>query len=118
MSCWFCKYNQTEQAKTFVTFVIDHLGTMSMEEMASEISEKIPETKETIYMHFTSHTLHPSLRITSMLRGLLDLSDQMKLSLSNDDGHCDPKALDAFLKLQAHILNIYKMGDTNRLMFG
>ena len=122
MSCWLCRFNTTEPAKLYHTFVVENLGTMSLDEMALEISSKQPEcAKEDVKRHFQQHSLHPSIRITIMLRSLLDISDSLKHSVTalDDAGHAsvDTRVLDAYLKLQTQILTIYRMGDTKRLMF-
>ena len=117
MSCWLCRFNHTTEAKTYHTFVIENLGRMSLDQMALDISEKIPDSREQITQHFQSHTLHPSLKITAMLRELLTLSTSMKDSLQDEQGRLDPRAVDAYLKLQMQILTIYKLGETKKLMF-
>lgn len=121
--CWLCKYNNTDEAKAYTTFVVENLGRMSIEQMARDLQEKIPDnTKEQIMLHFEAHSLHPSIRITQMLRNLLDLSRDMKASMvavDPDSGHVsvDVKALDAYLKLQTQIISIYKVGEVRKLMF-
>lgn len=121
MCCWLCKFNHTEEAKMFHSFFIDHLGSMTMEEMAAEIAEKIPDTSEQILLHFDQHTLHPSVKITHMLRNLFDISKDLKSSIISVDENkhttVDVKTLESYLKVQSQIMSIYRTGDLKKLLF-
>lgn len=117
MNCWLCRYNHTDEAKTYLTFVLDNLGHMSIEQMATDIAEKASDrlTKDGVLEHFANHTLHPTLRITDMLRSLLRLSAQM--DTRDENGRLDPKNVEMYLKVQNQIIMIYKIGESKRLMF-
>ena len=117
MSCWLCKFNHTAECKAYHAFVVENLGRMSMDQMALQIEEKIPDTHADIIEHFTNHTLHPSLKITAMLRSLLSLSETMQSALTDENGRLDPRAVEAYLKLQTQIISIYKIGESKKLMF-
>jgi hypothetical protein len=78
-------------------------------------------THSMIKEHIYSHTLNPVVRIGIMLRGLLDLDDKMKNDLYKIDAQgqslgLDPKMIDAYLRLQNQVINLYK-SDPARLPF-
>ena len=116
-----CRYNNTEEAKLYLSFVIENLGTMSIEQMAQELAAKIPDPPELIVEHFYEHSLHPSIRITHILRTLLELSKELKANIMGVDEHgnraVDVKAADVYLKMQNQIIAIYKVGDMRKLLF-
>lgn len=121
MNCWLCRFNQTDDAKTYMAFVLDNIGQMSMDQMAADIAAKLTDTEMTaqgVLEHFHHHTLHPTLRITEMLRSLLRMSSQMDRDIRDENGRLDPKGVEMYLKLQNQIIAIYRIGESKRLMFG
>ena len=125
--CWLCLYNQTNDARLFHTFVVENVGSMSPDMMATEISRKLttlyPEENgtsvEDCLAHIKHHTLTPVVRLSMMLRNLLKISDNMSVTLEGlgQDVSGDLKLVDAYLKVQTQILLLYKNPETNKMLF-
>jgi hypothetical protein len=110
-------------------FIQDHVGTMDLDILAAEVhNELVGQVNtagvdvRTVKEHITTHTLHPTVRLGVTLRHLLDLSDQVRGDLRKVDANgqsmgLDPKMIDAYIRLQGQILNVYK-SESNRMMFG
>ena len=113
-------------------FIEENIGIMHIDAIAHEVhlelSNRTSMSDECDVMspcmvkeHICSHTLNPTIRIGIMLRSLLDLDNKMKNDLYKLDsqGQClglDPKMIDAYLRLQNQVINLYK-SDPSRLPF-
>jgi len=127
--CWLCKYNQTTDAKILTSYIVDNAGTMEPAQVASQVSLDLkmnfPDAEGTdadmCLKHIETHTLNPICRISSMLRALLRLNDELQATLRrlDEDGNTtiDPKLVETYLKVQAQIMSIYRQTETNKLMF-
>jgi hypothetical protein len=127
--CWLCRYNQTPDAKILCSFITDNAGTMEPAQVASQVSQDLkmnfPDAEgtdvEMCLQHIETHTLNPICRISSMLRALLRLSDDLQATLRrlDEQGNCalDPKLVETYLKVQAQIISIYRQTEVNKLMF-
>ena len=129
MRCWLCTHNTDHLAVSMTQFIQDHVGTMDMDILAAEVHNELSGQIDTdgidvrtVKEHITTHTLNPTVRLGVTLRNLLDLSEQVRGDLRKVDATgqsmgLDPKMIDAYIRLQGQILNVYK-SETNRMMFG
>jgi hypothetical protein len=128
MSCWLCKFNTSRHAMTMTQFIQANIGTMDLDTLTSEVHAALAAQHDlptisaaTIKEHIVSHTLNPTVRLGITLRNLLDLSDQVRGDLCKTDAKgenmgLDPKMIDAYIRLQSQIVNVYK-SETNKMMF-
>lgn len=123
-TCWLCAYTHTSDAKTISSFITDNVGSISHVcialQVAEDLQERYPDAEgtsvEAIIRHIESHTLHPTCRIATMLRNLLRLCDQLQTSLQNEEV-VDVKTVETYLKVQSQILQIYRLNETNKMLF-
>lgn len=127
--CWLCQYNHTTDAKTLGSYIVDNMGCASTFSVALQVSqdlqERFPDAEGTCHQsvlrHIESHSLNPTCRIATMLRGLLRLSDDMQQNLRkfDEEGNAtmDPKLVETYLKVQSQIMAIYRTSETNKLLF-
>ena len=123
-SCWLCQYTHTTDAKTISGFITDNVGSISHVcialQVAEDLQDRYPDAEgtsvEAVIRHIECHTLHPTCRIATMLRNLLKLSDQLQNTLSQEET-ADVKTIDTYLKVQSQILQIYKLNETNKMLF-
>lgn len=110
-------------------FIHDNIGTMNTRTLACEVNaelrrrqpDELEISEDIIYEHIQSHTLNPTIRLGITLRNMLDLGDSVRGSLQKIDTHgqnmgLDPKMIDAYIRIQAQILNLYK-SETNKMVF-
>ena len=127
--CWLCKFNTHKDAVEMHQFINDNIGTMSTRTLACKVLNELKtrqpnedEIHETvIHEHIQSHTLNPTIRLGITLRNMLDLSESVRGSLQKIDTHgqnmgLDPKMIDAYIRIQGQILNLYK-SETNKMLF-
>ena len=130
MECWLCKFNQTPQARFAQLFMCQNVGSMEPSIMASEISKdlllQLPAdtpglTASEILEHINTHSLTPVIRLGAMLRSLLEVSEDLRLTMKSYDENGSPvvciKTTDAWLKVQANIMALYSKGELNRMLF-
>jgi len=127
--CWLCQYTHTADAKTLSAYIADNAGSSSMHciaaQVSSDLQDRYPDapgtSAEDVLRHIENHSLHPTCRIATMLRGLLRLSDDLQQSLRkfDEDGNAimEPKLVETYLKVQSQIMQIYRTTETNRLLF-
>ena len=138
VNCFLCRYYNTHKdAIEMNQFIEENIGYMNLDVIAQEVHTELTKrsrngmtddidnlaiiSQSMIKEHITSHTLNPVIRIGIMLRGLLDLDDKMKNDLYKVDtqGQClglDPRMIDAYLRLQNQVINLYK-SDPAKLPF-
>ncbi len=128
-SCWLCQFNHTSDAKTLTSFIAENMGCASTTTIAQQVAEdlqnRFPDAAGTSYeaclAHIENHTLHPTCRISVMLRSLLKLSDDLQQNLRkfDEDGNTimDSKLVETYLKVQSQIMQIYRTNETNKLLF-
>ena len=133
MRCWLCQFNTNRHAILMNQFIQDNIATMDLDTIAIEVSNALTSNAtacsgnglidaQTVKEHITSHTLNPTVRLGVALRSLLDLSEKVRGDLDKKDANgqsmgLDPKMIDAYIRLQSQILNVYK-SETNKMMFG
>jgi hypothetical protein len=130
--CFLCRFSNHRDAVDMNQFIEENMGFMNLDAIAREVhlelinrnhgmTDSEPMTEQGVREHITSHTLNPVIRVGIMLRGLLDLDDKMKNDLYKVDaqGQClglDPKMIDAYLRLQNQVINLYK-SDPSKLPY-
>jgi hypothetical protein len=122
--CWLCQFTHTSDAKTISSFITDNVGSIShfciAVQVAEDLQDRYPDAEgtsvEAVVKHIESHTLHPTCRIATMLRNLLKLSDDLQTVLKQDET-ADAKTIDTYLKVQSQILQIYRLNETNKMLF-
>lgn len=114
-------------------FIEENIGTMNVDAIAHEVSRELSEcesmmdhdsahvSEAMVKEHILSHTLNPVIKVGIMLRGLFDLDDKMKRDLYKVDAQgqnlgLDPKMIDAYLRLQNQMINVYK-SDPSKLPY-
>jgi len=130
VNCFLCRFNTHKDAIEMNQFIEENIGHMHPDVIAqdvyAELDNRMTDEHESrspgmIKEHICSHTLNPVIRIGIMLRGLVDLDDKMKNDLYKIDAQgqslgLDPKMIDAYLRLQSQVINLYK-SDPARLPF-
>ena len=129
--CYLCRYNNTNRDVVEMNqFIEENIGHMHPDAIAHEVHcellNRMTDGCESrsvgmIRDHIYTHTLNPVVRIGIMLRGLVDLDDKMRNDLYKIDAQgqslgLDPKMIDAYLRLQSQVINLYK-SDPARLPF-
>jgi hypothetical protein len=130
VDCFLCRFNTHRDAIEMNQFIEENIGHMHPDVIAqdvhAELANRMTDGHESmspsmIKEHIYSHTLNPVIRIGIMLRGLVDLDDKMRNDLYKIDAQgqslgLDPKMIDAYLRLQSQVINLYK-SDPARLPF-
>ena len=131
--CFLCRFSADHNAVNMNKFIEENIGTMHPDIIAQEVHTVLSQlmdtndgsasliSVETIKEHIYLHTLNPVVRTGVMLRSLVDLEEKMKAELFKTDSQgqnagLDPKRIEAFLRLQAQQMNLYRTNPT-RLMF-
>ena len=130
--CFLCRFNNHRDAIDMNQFIEENVGFMNVDAVAREVHLELVNrnqgmtdseamTEQGVKDHITSHTLNPVIRVGVMLFGNLELYDKMKNDLYKVDsqGQClglDPKMIDAYLRLQNQVINLYK-SDPSRLPY-
>jgi hypothetical protein len=135
-SCFLCRFNTHKDAVDMHQFIEENIGLMHLDTLSNEVHLELMNRCQGSSMmnefvdgmhpvvvreHISSHTLNPVIRMGIMLRGLLDLDNKMKNDLHKLDAQgqslgLDPKMIEAYLRLQTQVVNLYKC-DPNRMMF-
>lgn len=127
--CWLCLHSMHAVTRLVQSYVTENAGVVCPEimshEMSREIKKEFPGARGAepaqCLIHLNNHSLTPAVRVSSMLRSLLELSDDMKKTLRSfdDDGNpvLDTKTIETYLKLQNQILTVYRQSETNRMLF-
>ena len=127
--CWLCDYNREPEARKVNKYLSENAGTMGVPQMAAAVHDVLtsvmPECQgidlNIVTEHITSHTLMPAVRVAGILRSLLDLNDKLAtiLSTEDEDGNVviDSKNVNSYIKVTDQIMQMYKSGDVNRLLF-
>jgi hypothetical protein len=132
--CFLCRFNTHRDSIEMHQFIQENVGSMHIDNLSQEVHTELANRHEpmddscgesirmeVIREHITTHTLNPVVRIGIMLRELLDLKDQVRGDLHKTDtnGHhmgLDPKMIDAYLRLQSQIVNVYK-SEPSKMLF-
>jgi hypothetical protein len=129
-TCWLCEYNNDPEAMRLGKFLADNAPHMGIEQLTNAIYERLNmvdpngmgHEKEDIRNHIQTHVLTPSVKISCVLRALIQLLDKLENGLlsTGDDNITiiDAKNVGVYLKIVSEVMSIYKNGDCNKLMFG
>jgi len=128
MRCWLCEYSMDPLAQQISKYMIENAGAMGPTQMAICIHEKLVQTDpdaegiglDDILEHINSHTLNPSVRISTMMRNLLDLSDKLSTMLIVREGSqimVEKQNVSIYLKVVNEIMQMYKTSEPNKLLF-
>jgi hypothetical protein len=127
--CWLCDYNREPEARKVNKFLNENAGSMGVPQMAAAIHDVLTSMLpgcqgidlDTVTEHITSHTLMPAVRVAGILRKLLDLNEKLATTLSSEDEEgnlvIDGKNVNSFIKVSDQIMQMYKSGNVNRLLF-
>lgn len=127
--CWLCDYNREPEARKVNKFLSENAGTMGVPQMAAAVHDVLTSVMpdcagidlDIITEHITSHTLMPAVRVAGILRSLLDLNTKLGTILSSEDEEgnvvIDSKNVSSYIKVTDQIMQMYKSGDVNRLLF-
>jgi len=134
-SCFLCRFNTHKDVVEMHQFIEENIGSMHLDTLSNEVhlelvnrcqGSMVNEFMDTMHPnivreHISAHTLNPVIRMGIMMRGLLDLDNKMKNDLHKLDAQgqtlgLDPKMIEAYLRLQTQVVNLYKC-DPSRMMF-
>ena len=132
--CFLCRFNTHRDSVEMHQFIQEHVGAMHVDSLSREVHAELVNRKEqmtdacnddisfeVVREHITSHTLMPAVRVAGILRSLPDLNDKLAtiLSSEDDDGNVviDSKNVNSFIKVTDEIMQMYKSGNVNRLLF-
>jgi hypothetical protein len=132
--CFLCDYCTSQEVRFVTTFIADNIANMDMGLMAEQIRkyifEKRPEYSTghhglevvTIRKHIRQHMLSPTVRIADMMRHLMKLCDTLRGNLEKVDpdtgeSTADRSNIDTYLKVVTKVLDMYKMSETNKMLF-
>lgn len=127
--CWLCDYNQEIEAQNLNKFLSENVASMGTDQIAKSIHERLMEidpdgeghTYEQVREHVLLHVITPNVKIAGMIRSLTALMDRMEAMLMNtaddDTEVIDAKNVGIYLKVVNEIMQIYKTGDSSKLMF-
>jgi hypothetical protein len=117
MSCWLCKYHGTPDCKRVSAYISDSAGEIDIQQMALSIHEDLGQlddidiTMDQILEHLTSHTLHPALKVSGIMKRLHTVEETLSMTLisKDDDGNAivDGKNVQVYLKVIAEIIKTY-----------
>ena len=129
MKCWLCEYNKEPDAVKLSKFLTDNAAFMGVEQLAQSIHERLQEIDEgaegidfqSVLEHINTHVLAPSVRVSNILRSLLELASKLENTLmvtgEDDVTVVDGKNVAVYLKVVNEIMQLYKTGEHNKLMF-
>jgi hypothetical protein len=132
--CFLCRYSTHKDAVEMHQFIQENIGTMHIDSLAHDVHAELSNRQESmdencgesirfevIREHIATHTLNPTVRVGMMLRELLELKDRMRGDLHKTDANgqhmgLDPKMIEVYLRLQGHIVNVYK-SEPSKMLF-
>lgn len=128
--CWLCEFSDDQVARSLTKFISDQAVTMGPELMAERVHEALVERcpmadgigLEEVREHILVHTLCPSVRVACIMRSMLKLVDKLEGVTSTEDPETgqmvvNPKNVTVYLKVVSELLQMYRTGEVNRLMF-
>ena len=132
--CFLCDYCTSKEVRFVSTFISDNIANMEVglmsEQIRKYIFDKRPEYAtgnhglevQVIRRHIRQHMLSPTVRIADMMRHLLKLCDTLRGNLERVDpdtgeSSADRSNIDTYLKVVTKVLDMYKMSETNKMLF-
>ena len=127
-TCWLCAYNKDPEAVRLTRYINENAANMGTEQLALAVHERLEEvdaegeghTLDDIKTHILLHMVSPSVKIPGILRSLIGILDKVESSLqSTEDGQVvmDAKNVQLYLKIVNEVMQIYKTGESSRLLF-
>ena len=127
MACWVCQCHGEEVATRMEGFIVKNCGAMDLHCIAQQVSDfillqhldAIGASEPEVYSHILTHVLHPRVRLSVILRELLNLSTMLQTSIMVNDGAnvtVDKTNAELYLKVVNNIVSLYK-SDTQGMMF-
>ena len=129
--CWLCHNHAHAEAKKMHAFMFQSVASVSSECMADLISQHLQTvdptgqgtSKAVVQSHIQGgHLLSPSLQMAHTLRSLFKLRDTIygMILVQDEDGGVtvDARNMANYLKVVSEILQVYKTGEVDRLMYG
>jgi hypothetical protein len=130
MPCWLCEYSDDPIARSVARFLDEQAMTMGPELMAERVHEMLADKcpnltgigLDEVRDHILTHTLSPPLRVACIMRSLLRLSDKLEtinMSVDPETGQVvvEGKNVTVYLKVISEVMQMYKTGEVNRLLF-
>lgn len=130
MHCWLCEFSDDPVARSLTHFMTEQAVTMGPELMAERVHEALVEScpmadgigLEEVRSHIQSHMLQPGVRVACFMRSLLKLSDKLEgitTAYDPETGETvvDGKNVSVYLKVVSEIMQMYRTGEVNRLLF-
>lgn len=135
--CWLCSYSGSEVAQSVSATICDNSQGMCIEAMASQASALIREevtnrygpdanlegtSPAAVQRHIKQHMLHANVALAVTLRGLLELSDELRRQIHTVDEETGQRIIDVaqvknYLALTNQVAGLYKLGDGSKLLF-
>ena len=96
----------------------EHLASQAL---TCDLDEAELPSAEDIKLHIKRHVLHPAVRVSQILRNLLELADTLQELVSGrgEDGLplVDVRTVTVYLKVISEIMQIYKTADISKMLF-
>ena len=128
--CWLCLNSTHEEAVKMHAFMMKNITSISSDCMADMISQHLQcvdpnaagTCKPCIQRHIQGgHLLSPSLQMAHTLRTLFELRDTIHGMIMTEDENgtrtVDARNMNNYLKVVSEIVQVYKSGDVNKMMF-
>lgn len=127
--CWLCMFANCATARHVTNFIAQQAGNMDPAIMAQQIKavvlKQYPRARgigrRHILRHIREHMLAPTVRLGSMVRGLLSLAETLRTSIQQRD-ECtgdlviDKNSTELYLKVLGQVSSVYKT-DSSKLLF-
>ncbi len=130
MRCWLCEYSDDPIARSLAKYISEQAVTMGPDLMAERVHEALVEKcpmadgigLDEVREHIMIHTLCPSVRVACIMRSMLKLVDKLDgvtTSVDPETGQTvvDAKNVTVYLKVISEVLQMYRTGEVNKLMF-
>lgn len=130
MRCWLCEYSDDPIARSLTRFISEQAVTMGADLMAERVHETLIQSCPTaegisldeVREHIMVHTLCPSVRVACIMRSLLKLTDKLEGIVTSVDPETGQTVVEAknvsiYLKVISEVMQMYKTGEVNRLLF-
>lgn len=122
--CWCCMNMEREEVVQFHEFVKKNAHIMTLNDMVIQFVEAYPgsDSMDKILLHFQRHVLYPSIHISSIMRNLIVLSEninQVMISHDETDGTplIDTRSVQMYLKVVNELIQVYKNADMKKMLF-
>jgi hypothetical protein len=138
--CWMCLYQTDEEAKRLMEFIVRSVGYIDTFNIATQVSAFIHTRYKDVRdasgnvvelhgadpvhvaKHIKKHILHPKVRISVIIKELLEFQDHLHKNLVVEDVATGLSAVDKgnvelYLKVIAQITSLYK-AETTSMLFG